>query len=283
MLPAETRSLAPAPADSRPMTRRENEVRRFVRERYGPRGTLRLHRAAIGADLVRAPVNVTLAPVFLLLRIVAMLLRLAGARRASAWLASRQVFLTTDIARQIGTDLSGLVERLETMGTAPQAPAPMIQNAISGYAETRNAVSEITTSMLVLVTGYFLFYQPTLGVFSLALPVAEMRAHAQAVDGFALGRWAGGLWYGIFPSSLSTTELILTGIVLSVIASLVTTFAGIIADPVQVWTGIHRRRLLRLLARLDRGQEASGLEREHVLARLGDLGDIASSIWRVWR
>jgi len=272
-----------APADSRPMTRRENEVRRFVRERYGLRGTLRLHRAAIGGDLLRAPVNVTLAPVFLLLRVIAMLLRLVGARRASAWLASRHVFLTTDVARQIGTDVSGLVERLEIVGAAPRAPAPMIQSAISGYSETRNAVSEITTSILVLVTGYLLFYQPTLGVFSLAVPVAEMRAHAHAVEGFALGRWAGGLWYGIFPSSLSTMELILTGVVLSVMASLLTTFAGIIADPIQVWTGIHQRRLLRMLARLDRRQRASGLGREHVLARLGDLGDIASSIWRALR
>ena len=70
------------------------------------------------------------------------------------------------------------------------------------------------------------------------------------------------------------------GVVLAVAASLVTTFAGLIADPVQLWTGVHRRRLMRMLARLDRQQGPAGIEREHVLARLGDLGDIASSIWR---
>ena len=54
----------------------------------------------------------------------------------------------------------------------------------------------------------------------------------------------------------------------------------LVADPVQLWTGTHRRRLMRLLARLDRQQGAAGLEREHVLARLGDLGDAVSSLWR---
>ena len=73
---------------------------------------------------------------------------------------------------------------------------------------------------------------------------------------------------------------IVAGVVLAVAASLVTTFAGLIADPVQLWTGVHRRRLMRMLARLDRQQAPAGIEREHVLARLGDLGDIASSIWR---
>ena len=50
--------MPPVPADPGPMTRREAEVRRFVRHRFGLRGTLRLHRAALGWDLLRAPVNV---------------------------------------------------------------------------------------------------------------------------------------------------------------------------------------------------------------------------------
>lgn len=280
MLPASERPSGPAPADTRPLTLRENEVRRFVAARYGLRGTIALHRAAIGLDLLRAPVNVALSPLFLVLRLAAMLLRQCRARRAANWLGARQVFLTTDVARQIEADLKDLFGRLEDQGIAPRAPELTIRNAIEGYAESRNAVSEITTSILVLLAGYLLFYQATPGIFSLAGPVAEMRAHSQAIADFALGSWAGGVWYSIFPAELSTAELVLTGIILSVLASLVTTFAGIVADPVQVWSGIHARRLLRMLARLDRQQGASGLEREHIIARIGDLGDLASSIWR---
>ena len=74
--------------------------------------------------------------------------------------------------------------------------------------------------------------------------------------------------------------MILTGIVLAVAGSLVTTFAGLVADPVQVWTGTHRRRILRLLDRLDRAEDAPGIEREHLLARAGDLSDAVLMLWR---
>ena len=74
------------PADTRPMTRREAELRRFVRARFGPRGTLALHRHALGLDLLRAPVNVTLSPLFLLSRLAAPVLRRLRMARAADWL-----------------------------------------------------------------------------------------------------------------------------------------------------------------------------------------------------
>lgn len=271
------------PADTRPRSRREAEVRRFVRARYGLRGTVALHRAALGWDLLRAPVNVSLSPVFLVIKLVSLLLGWIGMRRASDWLAARQIFLTSDVARRLEADLTAFFADLDAQGLGPKAPAPTVRATIAAHAETRNAVAEITTSLIVLVLGVLLFHRATPGVMSLAGPVAEMRAQAQAVQDFALGSWAGGVWYGLFPASLSPWEVVLTGVVLAVLASLVTTFAGLIADPVQQWTGIHARRLLRMLDRLDRQQGPAGIEREHVLARLGDLGDIASSIWRVWR
>ena len=48
----------------------------------------------------------------------------------------------------------------------------------------------------------------------------------------------------------------------------------------QVWTGTHRRRILRLLDRLDRAEDAPGIEREHLLARAGDLSDAVLMLWR---
>lgn len=272
--------MPPVPADYGPTTQREAMVSRFARARYGIRGTLRLHRAALGWDLLRAPVNVTLSPVFLLSKLGAAILGGCGAKRAAAWLGARQIFLSSDVARQLERDLAGLMAELEARGLAPDAPPETVRHAVNGYAETRNAVSEITTSVLVLLSGLLLFHRATPGVMSLAAPVAQLRAQTQAIENFALGNWAGRMWYGAFPTQLSGWEIVLTGLVLAVLASVLTTFAGLIADPVQLWTGTHRRRLMRLLARLDRQQGAAGLEREHVLARLGDLGDAVSSLWR---
>ena len=262
---------------------RDAEVRRFVRARYGLKGTLRLHRAALPWDILCAPVNVTLSPLFLLIKLgarIATLCRLPGLGR---WLAGRRIFLASDLSRQLEADLKGFFAGLDRKGLAPDASEEEVAAAIASHSETRNAVAEITTSLVVLLAGLLLFHRATPGILSLASPVARLRAQDQAIEDFALGNWIGGMWYGLFPTELSTAQLLVTGLLLAAAASLVTTFAGLLADPFQLWTGIHRRRLTRMLQRLDRKDAPPALEREHLLARAGDLGDLAAWLWRSWR
>ena len=257
-------------------------IRRFVRARFGPLGSLRLHRHALGLDLLRAPLNVALSPLYLLVRMIAGLLNLLRLRRAAAWLGARQIFLTSNIARQVESELNRFIADLDSKGAGVAAPPETVARAVADYAGTRNAVAEMTTSALVLLAGFSMFEVATPGVISLAGPVAEMRAQNQAIDNFALGRGLGRLWYGAFPVRQSWMQLLLTGTVLTLIASVVTTFAGLLADPLQVLTGTHRRRIDRLLARLDAADPQSGAlpEREHLMARLGELSDAALVVWR---
>lgn len=272
---------APAPL-STTRSRREAEIARFAARRYGIRGTLALHRHALGADILRAPLNVALAPVALIAQLLAAGLRRAGARRAGGWLASRRIFLRSDIATRIEDDLTRLMERLDEAGLAPAVSPERRAAAIRAHAETRNAVAEITTSLFVLMLGLVLFNRATPGLISLAGPMAQMRAHGAAVRDFALGDTLGRAWYWAFPVELSPLYVLGTGVVLALIGSLVTTFAGLIADPVQLWTGIHRRRLMRMLDRLDAMAE-DGPEPEQFLARGGDIADVASILWRSLR
>ena len=265
------------------METRAAAIRRFTRARYGLRGTLALHREALGWDLLRAPLNVALSPVFLVLRLIAALLSRLGARRAGAWLASRRIFLTSNVARRITKDLTGFIADLDAKGIGPNAPPALTRATIESHAETRNAVAEITTSLIVLAAGLLVFHRATPGIISLAGPIARMRAEAEALRDFTFGSGLGRVWYSVFPVELSPWQVIATGVVLAVAASLVTTFAGLIADPIQLATGTHRRRLTRMLARLDRADPAGGLEREHLMARMGDLSDAALSLWRVLR
>ena len=262
---------------------RDGEIRQFVRARYGLKGTLSLHRAVLPWDMMRAPVNVMLSPVFLLIKLSAKMADLCRLARLGHWLAKRRIFLTSDLSRQLETDLRGFFAHLDRKGLSPDASAEEIDAAISSYAETRNAVAEITTSLIVVLAGLLLFHRATPGVISLVGPLAHLRAQTQAVEDFALGSSIGRMWYGAFPAELSTAELLFTGLLLTGAASLVTTFAGLLADPVQLWTGIHRRRLSRMLERLDRKHAPPALEREHLLARAGDLGDVAAWLWRSWR
>jgi hypothetical protein len=251
-------------------------VRAFVRQRFGLRGTLRLHRAAVGADLLRAPVNVVLAPVFLLVKILARVARLVRMPRVAGWLARREVFLTTAVSRAVREQVTAFV------ASVTDAPRDRVARAVADYAATRNAVAEIVTTLVVLLAGVVLFHAVTPGVISLAGPLAEAQAARRAAEGFWLGQGAGRLYYGVFPVHLPVWQVVLTGAGLAMAGSVVTTFAGVIADPVQVATGVHRRRLMRLIARVQAGA-GEGLAREHVIARTGDLSDMALSLWRMLR
>lgn len=258
---------------------RDREVRAFVRTTFGPRGTLRLHRAALGADVLRAPLNLFLAPVFLLTRLIAFLLRRFGAVRAGDWLAGRRILLATSVSRRVAARVSDLLERLDVAGAGVGASAARRARAVEDYVGVRNAVAEIVTTLFVLLTGYLLFHVVTPGMMSLAGPVAEMRAQAGAIRDFPLGSGLGRLFYGVVPVALPLWSVVATGVVLAGLGALVTAFAGLVADPVQVLIGTHRRRLMRMLNRLDRA-EAEGLAREHVLARAGDMSDAVMTLWR---
>lgn len=253
------------------------KVERFVRANFRLPGTLSLHRAALGWDMLRAPVNVALAPVFLVVMLAAAACRLARFRRAGAWLGSRKILLRTSVAREverrIAEDLLGAT-KLD----------PVSRKSIDDYTGLRSAVAEITTSLIVLVVGLMLFGTATPGITSLAPIVSGYVAHSSAVASFPLGSALGGVWYGVFPVELPVWFVVGTGVALAMVASLVTTFAGIIADPLQAHLGIHQRRLLRLLDGIAKVEvQPSGLAPEHFLARLADVTDAGLSLSRLFR
>lgn len=256
----------------------DTEVRAFVRRVYGVRGSWRLHRAALGWDLLRAPANLALAPAFLIVKLLAGLARLVRLRGLAQWLGTRNLMLETAVARGVGREVEALVSRLR-----PGAEPALRRVAVTDYVGIRSAVAEMTTMLVLVALGIILFHSVTPGVVSLAGPLAEARAYGQAVERFPLGPWLGRAWYGVFPVSLGFWELFATALVLAIAASVVTSFAGLVADPVQVLTGTHRRRLVRLLARIDRAEVEGGIAREHLAARLGDVSDLVLTLWRSLR
>lgn len=266
-----------------PAGRRDRDaemVRAFVRRHFSWRGALRLHLASLGPDLLRAPINVALAPVFLLVRLTALVLMGLRLRRAGLWWAARRVLLRSDAARAV--ERAVIQELLNERGqdSAPAAREQFVED----YVATRTAVAEITTTVLVLGIGFLAFRAATPGVLSLAPLVSDRAAFDMAVAGFPLGEGLGRAWYGVFPHDLSGWFIAAVAGALVVSASVVTTFAGLLADPIQATLGIHQCRLMRLLARIDAAEDTGpALAREHVFARLADISDAAAAILRILR
>lgn len=280
----------------------------FAARTFSFRGTIRLHRHALGLDLLRGPANVLLAPVLLTCRLLSLALGLMGLRRAAGWLAHREILLPTAVGRALEADiLNDLLAVGSDTGRGPEAALalseplrPVLRAAgdteelavrlgraaasLRSYAGTRSAVAEITTIAVVLLVGAILFRTLTPGVMTMAPTVAEALARETAIASFPLGDRLGGVWYSAFPAAPSGLETAATILALLFAASVVTAFAGILADPIQLRLGIHRRRLLRLVDAVE-GDLTGGpgrpfAAREHYYARAADIADILAAVLR---
>jgi len=289
----------------------------FVARNFTWPGTLRLHGAALGWDILRAPVNVVLSPILVLTRIVAYLLGRIGWRGGADWLARRRILLRTSVARRVEvlivTDLLDLpldhgvgargpdalaravlaapqlreLIRRQASPTEANDLAQRIAAALGEYAGTRSAVAEMTTTLCILVVGALVFHALTPGMISMAPGVAEALAHRTAIAQFPLGQTIGGVWYGVFETGASPGFVAVTLAGLVLIGSVVAAFAGVLADPVQSALGIHRRRLGRLIDTLEVNLAGAAdkpfVAREHFYARFLDLWDAAASVLRIFR
>jgi hypothetical protein len=289
----------------------------FVACHFNWPGTFRLHGAALGLDILRAPVNVALAPIFALTRITAYLCRRAGWRGGADWLAGRRILLRTAVARRVEalilTDLLDLTlakgdgarapgtvaravlaapqfrECIRKRATASDADAlgQRIATALGEYSGTRAAVAEMTTALCILMVGALAFQALTPGMISMVPGVADAITRATAIAEFPLGQTIGGMWYGLFRPGASPWLITATIVALVMVGSVVAAFAGMLADPVQSRLGIHRRRLLRLIDTLEVELAGEGgrpfVAHEHYYARFLDICDAIASALRVFR
>ena len=254
----------------------------FVERHYGFLGSFKLHCHALGWDLFRSPANVVLAPLFLLVRLAALILRGVGFKRLSSWLSSRRVFFRSSVSRAVETSIwtEVMEERCEPL----HQTTPHQKRLVEEYADVRNAISEIFTSVMFLCVGLIVFETATPGVVSMAPIVSDVARTTAASESFLFGQRLGSIWYGVFPPEVPLWFVVSIGFTLAAGASIVTAFAGVIADPLQAVTGVHKRRIMRLIRAVDENfEDPPKLAREHILARFSDLSDAGVSLVRTFR
>lgn len=293
----------------------------FIDANFTIAGSARLHRHALGWDLLKAPANVALSLPQIALRLGSVAAHGLGAPETAEALARRELFLETATGRELRwrlmTDLlqlpfedgdrrssrDALAEailahaRMQALlraagtATARHRDDPVfrarLEAALTSYAGTRAAAAEITTGLVTLGTGAVAFQKATPGALALGPVIAGSLAQGAAISSFPLGTTAGGLWYGVFPAQAS--PVLVAGATAGVIgvAALATAFAGMVSDPVQRALGLHRRRLDALVASLERGfaqADAKGFRTfDLYAARLLDLSDVLIGIGRTFR
>jgi hypothetical protein len=301
------------------MAARRVQVEPFVARHFSLAGALRLHRAALGWDIARAPLNLAMAAPQAGVWLAAAGARRLGATRTAAGLRGTTLVRPTAVAREVAwlvqTELLELPARdaareatrdalaetivsdarlmatlrpmlaaIEAAGADPALRA-RIEGAVVSYAGTRAAAAEITTGLLSLGTGAATLSKLTPGAMTLGPALATALAQQAAVTSFPLGGALGSLWYSAFPAVPSGVLVAgLTGGLMAG-AAVGAAFAGIIADPLQRRLGLHQRRLHRLLTALERGlldpQAPTFAVHDHYVARLLDLFDLVGAAYRL--
>lgn len=315
--PDEAAAIVDAAID-RYIASRHERVAAFVDETFSFAGSLRLHRKAVGLDILRAPANLALALPFLAARLGASGLRRLGAARAARWLGERKIFLETDVARELTWRLHSRLLELpyddgtrrferdalaETMLADPRLVAAFesfaaavdrhradpdirrrLTDLLAGYTGSRTAAADLVNNLLLAGAGATAFKEVTPGALSLGPALAAALAHQAAVAGFPLGAGLGGLWYGVFAVTPSTALVVGVTGGLMVIAAALAAFAGILSDPLLRKVGLHRRRLHHLIDVFGRGLKGEGEHafevRDHYVARIFDLIDLLRAAYR---
>ena len=297
---------------------RRAKIDAFVDRTFSLPGSARLHRRALGWDLLRSPANLTLSAPHLAARVSAVLARRAGLAPAADWLDSRRYFLQTDVARELEWRLfTELLElpirqgaRVSTHdaladeilrdprvgpggSAAPEAPAQQaafrawLAGAASTYEGTRVSAADLTTATVSAGVGALAFKKLTPGMMSLGPATAHMLVQNAAIAGFPLGSGAGALWFGVFPAAAPAALTIgLTGGLMAA-GAVIGAFSGVVTDPIQRRLGLHQRRLRRLIDCLERaltGQDGSRFTvRDHYVARTLDVIEALGLAWRAAR
>jgi len=289
----------------------------FVDDHFSFSGTLALHRRAIGWDLLRAPVNVMLVAPQALLLLGSAFARWLGWQRLADRLVARPLVLPTDVAHEIDwlvhsellrlpyrrgsrestrdalaeavfadpriADARGTVLARLERGAADAEFRRDLEDKLGVYTGSRSAASELTAGLVSVAVGATAFKKLTPGVLSLGPLVASATAQHAAIASFPLGAGLGGLWYGAFPASPGPLATIGITLALALAFSVLSAFAGIVADPVQRALGMHQRRLRRLVDALERDLRGEGPERflvrDHYVARIIDLADLLRAAW----
>jgi hypothetical protein len=300
---------------------RRKRIQPFVDRNFSLRGSLSLHRAAVGWDIAKAPLNLAMAAPQVGLLVASHAARKLGAPRLAAELGSKRLTVHTAVGQELAWRLhadllelpyaadgratrkdalaetiladprvaAALTPALEALGKTGDDPAlrARLEEAMTEYGRTRAAATEITTALLSLSAGALALRKLTPGALTLGPSLAAAIAQRAAILSFPMGGALGSMWYTLFPIAPSAVLVAgLTGTLFAA-STIASAFAGVIADPVQRKLGLHQLRLRRMLDALERQMKnpaAPGfVVHDHYVARLLDLFDVAGALVRVVR
>ena len=297
---------------------REKKIDAFVKRHYTLRGALNIHAHALGWDLIRVPINIIWSVLNMVLALVACMAKVLRLRRLHAFIQRIPPGLETDMDKEISwllvtellelphtdgsrrSDKDALMEEVmkdpdlrrlldeELEGLVHLKDNPGFREALdrklAEYGVTRTGAADLASNVVLLVSSKFALGQASFGALSAGSAVSASVAKTIAISDFWLGPTAGSYFYAVAPVAVSMRLLIAVTGIIAIILAFVSTFIGIVTDPIQAKLGLHQRRLRKLVKAVEQdllGKSAGQFQlREKYMGRVFDVVDFLAFMGR---
>ena len=291
---------------------RRVKIPEFVNKYFSVKGALRLHKKALSSDLYKSPFNIFWALPYTGMKATAFLFKKGGnkiiprifeklprgfetnVQKEVKWLIYTELL---EIPFQLGKRKSEKDALLEEILNQPEITAMFVQELaqinkkskdpdfrkrlesnLMEYASSRTAAADLAGTLITLSIGATLFKQMTPGSMATGSAVAATIAHHTAVSNFVLGSTLGSVWYSIFPVSASAGLIVATTGTIMAAMAIITSFTGILTDPIQTKLGLHQKRLKKFVSSLDKELKGLGDSKfeikDQYVARVFDILDV---------
>jgi len=154
----------------------------------------------------------------------------------------------------------------------------VLEKNLQEYSSSRIAAADLAGSIIALSVGATVFKQMTPGSIATGSALATMIAHQVAISNFFLGSTLGSFYYSIFPVSASMGLIVATTGTIMPAMAIVTSFTGIITDPIQAKLGIHHKRLSKFIDSIEKELAGAGVSKfeikDQYVARVFDILDV---------
>jgi len=294
---------------------RREKIAEFVNKYFSIKGALKLHRKALSSDLYKSPINIFWALPYTGMKATASLFKKAGSRKIPMLFEKLPRGFETNVQKEVkwliytelleipfqqGTRQSSKDALLEEILSQPEITTMFIDELarinvkskhpefrkrleinLMEYASSRTAAADLAGTLITLSVGATIFKQMTPGSMATGSAVAATIAHYTAVSNFVLGSTLGSVWYSIFPVSASVGLIAATTGTIMAAMAIITSFTGIITDPIQAKLGLHQQRLNKFVNSLE--QELKGIGdskfeiKDQYLARVFDVLDMVKT------
>ncbi len=291
---------------------RRAKIPEFVNKYFSVKGALKLHKKAISSDLYKSPMNIFWALPYTGLKATASLFKKTGNKKIPGLLEKLPRGFETNVQKEVkwliytelleipfqqGKRQSGKDALLEEILNQPEITALFIEELaqineksknpefrkklesnLMEYASSRIAAADLAGTLITLSVGATIFKQMTPGSMATGSAVAAVIAHQTAVSNFILGSTLGSAWYSIFPVSASVGLIAATTGTIMAAMAIITSFTGIITDPIQAKLGLHQKRLKKFVNSLEKELKGIGDSKfeikDQYVARVFDILDM---------